>query len=278
MKRLVYILSVFGLAFATQAASWRTFSFINPLVTSIQLTNTVGATNLNHGYALGGVWTNGPGAAQANGTQMTNWAGSGVNMIYTNNAPLSVSGTNLPGVLVIDVTTNLSTTGGSFGIPPFSASNLTYAKTNDALNLFQDVMFPTDWNPSLGPGGGPGATNIVYGGVIEVGLLGSQLAGSGDGSNYVTFVFVPLDSNKNEMTLTLAGGVAAGAFMSMWPYSFSITNAGSTKMVGSSIIPIPAYYLYGASGIRLLSATPGVAWSTGGSVWLTSCNLRLLCQ
>lgn len=296
MKKLI---SVFGLSLALVAADAATLrtnlSFMNPLVVSVMLTNTVPISNLLHGVQIGGVWTNGAGQAQANGYGMTNlYVGANANTMYTQIVAMAsasspsgflVGGTNLPGVLVVDVNTNLNNSlTGVMGIPPFSASNLTWAKTNDALNIFQDVYFPSDWSPMYGgtamaPLGLVTNLPISYSAAIEVQLLGSQLNGSANGSNYVALVFAPLASDGTEIVTTqLPAAGTYGNFQSMNLFTLNVTNSASTTALCTQIIPIPTQYVFGASGLRLLSATPGVAWSTGGSMWLTRCRLILITQ
>lgn len=270
MKKLFKLTMVFAVlsffanyhAMATQFSS---YSFLNQgKVVSIMLTNTIGITNLSHSAQLGA------------GLGLTNYATGTANTMYTNNALLTVSGTNLPGVLVIDVTTNVTASAGTFGVAPNSASNLTLVRTNDNVNLFQDVYFPPDYNPGLNSTmGGPNTTNLAVGGVLEVKINGTQLAGSGNGSNYVSLAFVPISSDGTELVNTTLAGNGAGAFLSMFPIVFNVTNSASTTLTSMTSFPVPVSYLYGCAGWRLVSATPGVAWSTGGSMWLLDCRLNL---
>lgn len=296
MKKFLISLALTGLTFSGFAARQQSMTFLAPNIVSISLSNVagLGVTNLLVGAQMNGnTWTNGVGVGQAQNIGLTNWAGAGLFTMYTqavNNsvAPpgLMISGTNLPGVLVVDVTTNLNlASAGSFGIPPFSASNLTWAKTNDAQNLFRDVIFPSDFSPMFDvmPGAtvGPVNTNnspgVSYSGAIEVQLLGSQLTGTANGSNYVTFVFAPLAGDGTQIINTQVPAVS-GNFPSLVPFTLLVTNSASSTALCTSIIPIPTSLLYGASGLRLVSATPGSAWTTGGNLWLTRLNFVTIGQ
>lgn len=296
MKKLISLLSL-GLALvSTEATNLRTnLSFINPLVLSLGLTNdgtvSVGVTNLLYSAQCGGIWTNAPGSSQANGLGLTNYynttSSHTLMLMYTQSFPMVISGTNLPGVLVCVVNTNLNNSlTGVMGVPPFSASNLTYAKTNDAMNLLQDVMFPSDWTPlyGVGPGSVVGSlTNnaVGYSCAIEVQLLGNQLSGSANGSNYVTLVFSPLGSDGSEIINTsLPAFTTYGNSQSLVPFTLNITNSVNTTQTAAplctTIIPIPTQYIFGASGLRLRSITPGLAWPTSGILWVTRVRLILI--
>lgn len=298
MKKLFLILTLSLATLATQAGQWKAYNLFNANVTSILLTNGVGATNIMSIIQAG------------NAANATNFSLATAKLFqYTNATPwfdnaqsnywvyggLSQTqyGVLNPGWLVVDVLTNITSAAGVFGVLPVNHTNYTIAATNDTYNVFQDV--PLDgFTPVIWPaaqGSGAAGTNII--GTLSCTMY-STLASQ---SNYVTFVLVPVVSEipdprfvQNNIQGTLgnvlgnevswAGSGASSPTTMLAPFTISFTNSPQTVPVAETYsAQIPASYVFGARALRVRSATAGTAAASGlAGLWISNLRFNAISQ
>lgn len=294
MKKLLFSL-VMVASLTASAASWKSYSLLDPNVTSFHLTNGVGATNIESLIQGAGL-----GLAAA-----TNWSKSADNcFMFTNNAPwydpimsnywvvggiaVTQYGVTLPGALVVCVRSNITAAAGVFGVAPQNHTNQTLVVTNSMQNMFADV--PIDiFHPSVL--GQPGQTTITN----ALGTLSFTMQSWAGNSNYVTFEIVPVVTDPPDATrksvqypygstkgleVTAAGsyGQVGVGGVDIAAISLSVTNWNSTVPFNAAV-SIPAAPFLGAKALRVRSATVGTAAASGtADMWISNLRFSGLAQ
>lgn len=300
MKKLFLLTALVASTLVAQGAQWKSFSFLSPNVTSFLITNAVGATNLvsliQAGRADSATNYIIPTAA-TKAFQYTNtarWFDSAQSnyWIYGNLSQTQYGVMN-PGVLVVDVLSNITAAAGVFGVSPPNHTNYTMAVTNDTLNVFQDVPLDT-FTPATWPGSqgsGVAGTNII--GTLSCTILSTAASQS----NYVSFVLVPVVSdvpdpnglqnnlqgvlgNTLGLEVSLNGSGASSPYTMLAPFTISFTNSPQTVPLAETYsAQIPANLVFGAKALRVRSATAGTAAASGlAGLWISNLRFNALSQ
>jgi len=286
MKKLLSIAALVGLCLTTNAGNYIVSSFLKQSVLSIFVSNNVAWTNLES------ITQNGFGGA----APQTNSSGVVTNSVvargwnwYTNAIPVLVgAGTNasyLPGILTI-ITNNTPVNPGtnSQGL----ATNGIIILTNSTFSVFQDVPIePSAVTSSRFWDTIPGAAGLTN----EIGTLFIRswpnlynVVGSANaGSNMVNVTFTPVlidesapvqgSSRPTKWEPTDLAIGASGA-------SFTVTYTNSAGVLGTSsadptlptvfAIPLPAYLMRGANGLRCTKVYSG---NTTNGLWIDTIAL-----
>jgi hypothetical protein len=265
---------------AVEAAQFNVYSFFNPNVTSVVISNNVGITNLNYisQNLLQGLYQLGTNTAGTgiNAPIATNYAALSGTM-YTSSVPVQWFGQVYPGTFTVLTNNTVASTANTNDVAFVTVT------TNNQFNFFQDVPLPQDqYNGLVTDSGQPGAagqTNSI--GYIQFVTQPFSLTGSGavgNGSNIVTAIFSPIavmqQPNPNGAPSTVNGGGAIpGLTPALEPTDLAQPNGVAPYLVVSftnqisvtlnaptvATFAVPRWKFPGARGIRLRALYSGTS-------------------
>jgi hypothetical protein len=262
MKKVLTLLAMLGLAASVNAGQFKSYSFFNNNVSSIMVSNNIGATNLlSQLLNVGPHW------------QTNTIGGNAVNYAYTNGVPFNASVSNnyynaqsllatqttanIIGTMIVDTKTNISSTWSYTGTLGISA------RTNDNQNMFADVPLNTDANFSNPPFNQSQNTNIL--GTITVTSIGDTVFTSGTaggGSNIVNLIFVPVWDGVHEST------VGTDAFKCTYTNQSTVLSLSSVPpfyLPNTFTFQVSAAQFAGCAALRLKSITTGTSTN---AIWI----------